>query len=107
MTRCVSVKYGSCLTIQISLVTALFCHGQTDRQTDGQTDRQKQSLNPASAYARGVITTALLVPASHATNFMQGILSSDSYFVIGFKVSMFMLCSTEAIQINGTANSLH
>ncbi len=31
----------------------------TDRQTDGQTDRQtdgqKQSLNPASAYARGVI----------------------------------------------------
>ncbi len=31
-----------------------------DRQTDGQTDRQKQSLNPASAYARGVITSIVL-----------------------------------------------
>ncbi len=102
------------LTVQISLQRCFVTDRQRDRQTDGQTDRQmdrqKQSLNPASAYARGVITTALYVlntTASHATNFMQGILSGDSYFVIGIKVLMFMLCSTEAIQIKDTANSLH
>ncbi len=53
LTRCVSAKYRGCLTVQISLQRCFV----TDRQTDRRTDGQKQSLNPASAYARGVITT--------------------------------------------------
>ncbi len=36
--------------------------GQTDGQTDRLTDGQKQSLNPASAYARGVMRLKALQP---------------------------------------------